>query len=99
MNNRYGIGEPEESSPTKYIHEFDVVLVPLVAFDNQCNRIGMGAGFYDKALKGLSGLCTKPLLIGLAHQFQLVDSIKPDSWDEPLDVILTDHKIFDYSSA
>ena len=99
MNNRYGIGEPEEGSPTKYIHEFDVVLVPLVAFDNQCNRIGMGAGFYDKALKDLSDLCTKPLLIGLAYQFQQVDSIKPDSWDEPLDVILTDHKIFDYSSA
>ncbi len=66
----------------------DVILVPLVAADTQCNRLGQGKGHFDRALMSLRQ--HKPLrAIGLAWDMQIVDSIPIDSWDEPLDMIIT----------
>ena len=50
----------------------------------------MGAGYYDKALAGIDG----PTLIGLAHQVQQVDKLPTDAWDVPLDIVVTDTKIY-----
>lgn len=94
--NSLGIHEPTittQPTPTQY---FDVVLVPLVAFDRTGNRLGMGAGFYDRALsfKLNNPSLQRPLLVGLAHQFQEVKSLAAQSWDVPLDAILTDQKLY-----
>ncbi len=72
--------------------ELDWLLMPLVAFDESGNRLGMGGGFYDASLASRSHRAQwhRPLLIGLAHEFQRVDSFNVDSWDVPLDGILTD---------
>ncbi|MCR5084132.1 MAG: 5-formyltetrahydrofolate cyclo-ligase [Succinivibrionaceae bacterium] len=64
----------------------EAILVPLVAFDPQGNRLGMGGGYYDRLLKRLSGNC---LIIGLAHDFQMVSALHPERWDMPLDEIVT----------
>jgi len=70
--------------------ELDVVLVPLVVFDRNCNRIGQGGGFYDRAfefLKGRAGV-GKPALVGVAHESQREPELQPQSWDVPLDLRL-----------
>ncbi|WP_189399097.1 5-formyltetrahydrofolate cyclo-ligase [Arenicella chitinivorans] len=91
--NRWGILEPDIANRIATPAELDVILMPLVAFDRSGHRIGMGAGFYDRALAPLTHQpSTRPLLVGLAHHFQEVNSISAAPWDVPLDVIITDRE-------
>lgn len=64
----------------------DLVLVPLLAFDRALHRLGQGAGHYDRALLGLR----KALRIGIAFSGQRVDALPVDSWDQPLDAVITE---------
>ena len=64
--------------------------MPLVAFDADCTRIGMGAGYYDRTLENKK----RCFLIGVAHQFQYVDYIEPQPWDVPLDAVITNKNIY-----
>jgi len=91
--NRYGIKEPRAIGAPWPANAFDVILIPLVAFDRSGTRIGMGAGYYDRALQALAHQkSTKPYLLGIAHHFQEVKSLERAPWDVPLDAILTDHE-------
>ena len=92
--NRFGILEPQFSATTiAPLWTLDVILLPLVAFDRNGSRIGMGGGFYDRTLAACVNQPRRPTLIGLAHGCQEVDSISQQSWDIPLDQIITDHEI------
>jgi 5-formyltetrahydrofolate cyclo-ligase len=87
--NRFGIAEPVRwhSIPT---WSLDLILLPLVAFDNHARRIGMGGGFYDKSLAFTRQSPLRPTLIGLAHECQRIEHIEAASWDVPLQGIVTD---------
>ncbi len=93
----FGIDEPVASAGTRWtaLH-LDAVLLPVVGFDAEGNRLGMGAGFYDRALRGRrrpgSGW-RRPRLIGIAFACQQVPHIEPSSWDVPLDLIVTEARI------
>lgn len=94
--NRWGILEPD-TFPRKIIspRALDLVLVPLVGFDRRCARLGMGKGFYDRSFAFKSRLGTsRPMLVGLAHECQKVDAIPSNSWDVPLDAVVTAEKIY-----
>lgn len=93
--NRYGITEPVPNGSPMPVSHADVVLVPLLAFDRAGNRMGLGGGFYDTALayRHWAKQKQRPLLVGLAHHFQEVESLQPESWDVCLDVILTDREL------
>jgi len=95
--NRFGI--PEPVVPSRYwrrAHELDLIFLPLVAFDRQGNRLGMGGGFYDKSLGFLHRRerWRKPHLIGLAHDFQQVSRLGVFPWDVPLQAIITDRDTY-----
>jgi len=82
VRNRFGLWEPEsdfEIEPEK----LDVVVTPVVAFDNSCNRIGMGGGHFDRtfAFLGSKRNWLRPKLIGLAFDCQKVEKICPKPWD------------------
>ena len=92
-NNRFGIAEPDpKRNKATLTHNLDLVLMPLVAFDDQGNRLGMGGGFYDRSFE----FCHpekrtsnhKPRLIGLAHNCQRANSLPTESWDIPLSEII-----------
>lgn len=98
--NRFGI--PEPVAPIDRIHatDLEIVVVPCVAMDHSGNRLGMGAGFYDRALSAASGVSggsavpsSRPLRIGVGFDFQLVDRLDPDPWDIPMDVVITDERV------
>ena len=92
--NRFGILEPLMRSTTiAPPWSLDLLLLPLVAFDRSGNRIGMGGGFYDRTLATYATQPRKPTLIGLAHECQEIDSISQQSWDIPLDYIITNNEI------
>ncbi len=94
IKNRYGILEPQrkEFFPTE---QLDLVITPLVGFDDQCNRLGMGSGYYDKtfAFLNVPNRPLKPQLIGLAYGIQRVEKLTPQSWDVPLNKIVTENTI------
>jgi 5-formyltetrahydrofolate cyclo-ligase len=68
----------------------DLVLVPGVAFDKKGNRIGFGAGYYDRFLKRLK---EGAVSAALAYSFQIVDHIPSDEYDIPVDYIVTEKGI------
>lgn len=97
--NRFNIPEPPaHRSLTRIPQQLDVILLPLVAFDAKGNRLGMGGGFYDRTLAGLKPT-RRPLLIGLAHEFQRQNQLPIQSWDVPLDGIATDKGFYWFGSA
>ena len=72
--------------------QLDLVLVPLVAFDVQNNRVGMGGGYYDRTFSFLqqSSDPSKPKLIGVAFECQRVARITPNPWDIRLLSVITE---------
>ena len=87
--NNYGILEPKKQNITL---KPDVILVPLVAFDRNLNRIGYGKGYYDRALQQLSAK-KKILTIGIAFSFQECSFIPKNRHDYNLDCILTNRNL------
>ena len=89
-----GITEPDDSLPPIDLTTLDAVLVPLVAFKRDGSRLGMGAGFYDRAFEFRREPAVKlPVLVGVAHDFQECKTLEPDHWDVPLDVIITNNEV------
>jgi 5-formyltetrahydrofolate cyclo-ligase len=90
--NSFGILEPEyQQAQLKTAQQLDIVLAPLVAFDEQGNRMGMGGGFYDRALQHLQlNPKAKPSLIGIAHELQKVTMLEKQNWDVRLNAIATE---------
>ena len=82
--NKFGIPEPI----SKIVKYPDVLLVPLVAFDENLNRIGYGGGFYDRYIKKIRKR-KKVLTIGFAYSFQKVKKIPTNNYDIGLDFIIT----------
>lgn len=89
--NRLGLIEPK-GQRYLYARWLNVVFMPLVAFDDNGNRLGSGAGFYDRALafRRLRRHWRGPLLIGLAFSAQQVESITATAQDIPLDAVITE---------
>ena len=85
--NKYGIPEPI-SNQIKYP---DILLVPLVAFDKNLNRVGYGGGFYDRYIKKIKKI-KKVITIGLAYSFQKVKKISVNKYDVKLDYIVTERE-------
>ncbi len=91
--NRFGILEPDVSPKRRRALEaLDMVLVPLVAFDEQGNRLGMGGGYYDRTFAYLLGRrrWTRPLLVGVAYEFQCSAALPTRPWDVPLQAVATE---------
>lgn len=96
--NQFGIGEPElNCSLLCPVSELDLMFTPLVAFDSQGQRLGMGGGFYDRTLSQLDSTVRKPQLIGLAHDCQHVETVPVEAWDIPLPAICTPSRFCTFS--
>jgi 5-formyltetrahydrofolate cyclo-ligase len=86
-HNKFGI--KESLSPLVSAKKINLVLTPLVGFDENNNRIGMGGGFYDRtfAFKHKQQKFCTPKLFGLAYSFQQT-VITPNPWDVALDKVI-----------
>ena len=93
QKNSLGIPEPIRSQRVG-AKNLDLILMPLVAFDDQGNRLGMGGGYYDRTLAYLHQRRSwrRPRLVGIAYEFQRVDALDARPWDVPLDGVMTDQR-------
>lgn len=95
VENKLSILEPNvDGKKALALEELDIIFIPLVGFDKNCNRLGRGGGYYDRTLAKL-GDKKKPLLIGLAYEFQKIDNIEAQPWDVPMDFIVTENEIYE----
>lgn len=99
VKNRFGIAEPCPRFAANQRNRLpawalDTLIVPLVGFDEQANRMGMGGGFYDRSLAFIRQKGPAPALIGVAHACQQVEKLPVEAWDVPLTAVASDHAIF-----
>jgi 5-formyltetrahydrofolate cyclo-ligase len=99
VKNSYGIREPNiRLEPRVLANSLDLVLLPLVGFDPQGGRLGMGGGYYDRTfafkLNNAFSHRQSPLLIGLAHELQKREKLELADWDIPLTAVATDQRVY-----
>lgn len=82
---KFGVCEPRGEVLTGH---FDAIIVPAVAFDFKCSRLGYGKGYYDRFLSSVK----QGARIGFAYDFQIVENIFTDEFDEPVDIVVTEKK-------
>jgi len=93
---RFGILEPAgEKRLAGRDQEELVVFVPGVVFDLHGNRLGRGKGWYDRVIKELSGA----VLVALAYDFQIVDEVPAEEWDQRVHYVITERSVVDCSSV
>mgnify|MGYP001805942608 CR=1 FL=1 len=95
--NRFGISEPiGRGRHLIQPRRLDLMILPLVGFDAQGHRLGMGGGFYDRTLayRQRHSQWRRPRLIGVAHECQRLDQLEPRPWDVRLDAILTESRLY-----
>jgi 5-formyltetrahydrofolate cyclo-ligase len=103
QTNYFGIEEPAVD-PARWISadQLDFVICPLVAFDQRCHRIGVGAGYYDRSFVFLNEFdqnhprhVERPtVLAGFAFEMQRVTEIQPQPWDVALDWVVTERQLY-----
>jgi len=88
----WGVMQPDtEKAKEVDIKEIDVVIVPGLAFDRQRNRLGRGAGFYDRFLQNITPPTKK---IGIAFEFQIMENLPTNlSWDQKVDTVVSENFI------
>jgi 5-formyltetrahydrofolate cyclo-ligase len=114
--NRFGIPEPAVTADALLEpRHMAMVLVPLVGFDSQGRRLGMGGGWYDRAFAyrnaaaaaaaddasggGTTAPHRQPWLVGTAFAAQQVDALAAESWDVPLDAVCTERETFLFDAS
>ena len=90
--NRYRIAEPSGSAVTR-ASALDLVLLPLVGFDDAGNRLGNGAGFYDRYLAVRQGMQGSPVLVGVGFECQRIEQLQAAAHDVPLDAVITERGV------
>lgn len=93
--NYFGLEEPPAERATLKPWAIDLVLMPLVGFDRNGSRLGMGGGFYDRTFAFNKTGCRphRPVLMGVAHSCQEIESLSVEPWDVQLDYIATEKEL------
>jgi 5-formyltetrahydrofolate cyclo-ligase len=97
VSNRYGIAEPVWKPQTLVKPwALDLVIMPLVAFDEQGNRMGMGGGYYDRsfAWRFHRRFWKGPMLVGYAYELQKLKRMEVSDWDVPMEVVVTENTLY-----
>lgn len=88
---KMGICEPDvENSTLIEPQQIDLVICPMVAFDAQCRRMGYGGGYYDRYLPQ----CTNARRVAIAFEAQRVEALITEQYDQPMDNVITEEKIY-----
>lgn len=90
---RLGVEEPTGTPRDDGLAGVDVVVLPALAVDQAGHRLGRGAGYYDRALGGLTGP-HRPLLVAVVHADELLPEVPHEPHDVPVDLVVTERGVF-----
>ena len=90
----YGILEPKSKKEVN-IFELDIILVPLVGFNEKLYRLGRGKGFYDKTFVNIKSEAKRPVLWGVGFEMQKTNLNFQEKHDAKLDKIFTEKEIYE----
>jgi 5-formyltetrahydrofolate cyclo-ligase len=97
VTNRYGIPEPNVATASLLEpQELHLVLLPLLGFDRHGNRLGMGAGYYDRSFSFRQDVAAPPTLVGIGYAMQELPPIEAQVWDVPLDALVTENELLEF---
>ena len=91
VEGRFKVMEPAKSAPRIAP---TILLVPLLAFDRCCRRLGHGKGYYDRTLQALKADSPGAQAIGVAFAAQEVDLVPTDAFDQTLDTVITENAVY-----
>lgn len=89
INTKFGNGEPFMHCEDCNLSDISMFIVPALGFDENCNRIGFGRGYYDNMLQNNKNA----LRIGLAYDYQILPSLPRNDEDEILDIVISENKV------
>jgi 5-formyltetrahydrofolate cyclo-ligase len=92
VQSKFGLSEPGATEVVP-VTALDLVLLPLVAWDESGRRLGMGAGYYDRTLGPLAD-CIRPLRVGIAYEAQKSSHLPEDPWDIRLHEVISENGRF-----
>lgn len=94
VSNQFGIPEPD-ISPTSALdaNSMSIVLLPVLAYTRNGQRLGMGGGYYDRSFAFRQSKVAPPLLIGVAYSCQEAESLPAEAWDIKLDMLINEHEV------
>jgi 5-formyltetrahydrofolate cyclo-ligase len=87
VEQKFGVMVPRDGEELRP----DFLLVPTVAFDAACYRLGYGGGYFDRTLAAAN---PRPVALGISFELGRVPTIHPQAWDVPLDAIVTENGLF-----
>ena len=89
LNTKFGNGEPFMNCQDCNVEDISMFIIPALGFDEYCNRIGFGKGYYDNILRENKNA----LRIGLSYDYQILPILPKDDNDEILDIIISESKV------
>ncbi len=89
IEDNWGILEPKDIDKKNICENFDLIIIPGLAFDRRGNRIGYGGGYYDKYFSKIKNINNK---VALAYDFQILDNIKSEIHDIKVDYIISNNE-------
>ena len=99
IENVFNIQEPKlDVTRVIPVSKLDIIFTPLVAFDSEGHRLGMGGGYYDRTLESWFRDKQGPFPIGLAHNNQFVQHLPVEHWDVPLPMVVTPCKTWHWEN-
>jgi len=90
--NQFGIMEPKFKDQKISLEKLDIIIMPLIAFDQKGHRLGAGGGYYDKTFANVAKDQRQPLRIGWAFSIQQAEQLPHDVWDVDLHALVTENK-------
>ena len=90
VEGRFKVMEPDPGQP---LVDPTILLVPLLAFDSACHRLGHGKGYYDRTLAKLKAASPSTIALGIAFSTQEVDLVPTDEYDQTLDMVITENQV------
>ena len=94
VSNQFGIPEPD-IAPTSALDaaSMSIVLLPLLAYTRNGQRLGMGGGYYDRSFAFCNSNATPPILIGVAYSCQEAENLPAEAWDVKLDMLINEREV------
>ena len=96
VKNKYGISEIDDNKNYIALEEFDIIFIPFVGVDKNGYRLGYGGGYFDRAIEKIKLCVSKPLVLGIGYDYQVMNISFGESHDMKYDTVITESRVLSY---